>query len=470
MRRTASARRSAWSGACVLACALGATGCQSALIGTSRDAGRGVVDASDGVDATLPPGIDAGPLPPGTDAGPPLPPGTDAGMPLPGADGGTPPPPPPPGEWRVVAYYTAWSMYARDFHVSEIDGAHLTHINYAFANISESGECVLGDSYADVDRFYDGDSWDTGALRGNLHQLQLLRARHPHVQILISIGGWTWSQRFSDLARTAEGRARFARSCADFMQRYELDGIDVDWEYPVGGGLYPGRPEDRENYTLLLAAIRSELEARGSATGRHYLLTIAAPAGPPLVANLDVPGIVRSVDWINVMTYDFYGAWSEVTGFNAPMRPVPGDPSAESVRTGFNVTACIDAYLATGIPPSALTLGVPFYGRTFAGVGSAGNGLFQRFSGPAAGSWENGIVDWRDLAANYLPTWTRHYSEVAEVPWLYDAGRQVFVSYDDPDSLRRKLRFARERGMSGVMAWDLSSDDDAHTLLRVLSE
>jgi len=121
-------------------------------------------------------------------------------------------------EGRIIGYYPAWAVYARDYHVPEIPADLLTHINYAFLNIDSEGNCILGDSYAEIDKFYPGDTWDAGALRGSFHRLQLLKESHPHLKVLLSIGGWTWSSEFSRVAATAESRARFARSCTDISR------------------------------------------------------------------------------------------------------------------------------------------------------------------------------------------------------------------------------------------------------------
>lgn len=430
-------------------------------------------DASRTADARVPPDgtrdadlprADAAPdATPGADAAPRPDPAADGGgVPGPDAaarpDGGEPPPPA-----RIVGYFPAWAVYARDFHVSEIPADRLTHLNYAFANLSPEGECVLGDAYADTEKAYPGDTWDE-PLRGNFGQLADLKAAHPHLRTLISVGGWTWSGNFSAVARTAEGRDRFARSCADFMVRYGFDGVDVDWEYPVSGGLSGGPPEDRRNYTLLLEAVRRELDSRGAADGRRYLLTIAAPAGPAIIANLELPAVAAPLDWINVMAYDFMGSWSDRTGFNAPMQTTAG----AGEPPGFSVTDAIDAYLAAGVPADQLVLGVPFYGRSFRGVAPAGEGLFQPHGGAGPGTWEPGVLDWHDIAGRYLPTMTRRWSATAQAPWLYDEATGVMISYDDPESLAIKARFARERGLGGLMIWDLSSDDGRHSLLDAL--
>ncbi len=415
------------------------------------------------------PGVDGGAPPVAPDGGGPTeesdgstPPAIDGGGPIEGVDASAPPP--PPEGWRVVGYFTAWGVYARDFHVEDLPADQLTHVNYAFANISASGECVLGDPYADTERTYEGDAWDD-PLRGSFRRLQLLKARHPHLRTLISVGGWTWSGRFSDVALTEESRRRFATSCVDFMVRYGFDGIDVDWEYPVGGGLEGNvvRPEDRRNYTLLLEELRRQLDARGAETGQHHLLTIAAPAGPSIIANLELAELGRVLDWINLMAYDFNGPWGGATGFNAPMRRPEGDPSP----AGFDVDTAVRAYLDGGVPPDRLVLGVPFYGRSFAGA-TGGDGLGQPFRGPGDGTWEPGVIDWSDLAANYLPRMTRRWHDAAQVPWLHDPATGLFISYDDAESLAIKRDHARGLGLGGVMIWELSADDDAGTLLRAV--
>ena len=252
----------------------------------------------------------------------------------------------PLGAQRIVAYFAAWGVYGRDYHVADIPADRLTHINYAFANISADGACVLGDPYADIDKFYEGDSWDAGALRGSFNQLLKLKQAHPHVKTLISVGGWSWSGRFSDAALTATSRASFAASCVAMMKQYGFDGIDIDWEYPVSGGLPANttRPEDEGNFTLMMRELRDQLDALEAADGRDYLLTIAAPAGPGIYANLEIAQLGEILDWINVMTYDFNGGWAAVTNFNAPLYASAADTTTDPiVRTTFNADAAMQA-------------------------------------------------------------------------------------------------------------------------------
>src|SRR5262249_3982374 len=161
-------------------------------------------------------------------------------------------------------------------------------------------ECMLGDEWADTQYQYPGDK-EGETLLGNFKQLQLLKAAHPNLQTVISIGGWTGSAKFSDAALTAESRQKFASSCVDFIMRDGFDGIDIDWEYPTGGGDTGNieRAEDRDNFILLLTELRSQLDAQGKKDGKHYLLTIAAPAGKESYSGLDWTQIYPQLDWIN---------------------------------------------------------------------------------------------------------------------------------------------------------------------------
>ncbi len=373
--------------------------------------------------------------------------------------------PAPPAGKRTVAYYTAWSTYGRNYQVSQIPAAQLTHINYAFANIA-NGQCVLGDPYADTDKAFPGDTWDAGAKRGNFNQLTKLKGANPNLRTMISVGGWTWSANFPSAAGTPTSRATFAQSCVAFMKQYGFDGIDIDWEYPVSGGLANGTPADKVNYTLLLAALRDELSRQGTVDGgKHYELTIAAPAGPSTLTNLEINKIAGILDWINLMTYDYHGSWDGKTGHNAPLNQPTGDPGP----AGFYIDSTVNSYLSAGAPANKLVLGLAFYGHSFAGVGPTNNGLFQASSGAGTGTWEPGSVDYKDIVANYLPRLTRQYDASAKVPYLYDAAKREFISYDDPASIGLKSNYIAAKGLGGGMFWEMSGDTSDYALLDSLN-
>jgi chitinase len=396
--------------------------------------------ATIGEDADPPPGMD-----PGTGTG------TDTGTGV-GTGTGT------PSARRTVGYFAAWDVYDRAYNVSDMPADLLTVVNYAFLNISPTGECVLGDSYADVEKAYPGDATAAGAVRGNFHQLQLLKQAHPQLKVLLSVGGWTWSTNFSDVALTDASRAHFAQSCAALVGTYGFDGLDVDWEYPGGGGLAAGRPEDTQNFTRLLAALRAALGAR--------LLTIAAPAGPAQIAKIEVGKVAQIVDWVNVMAYDFHGSFELRTGFGAPLSADPADPDPGAAAA--NVTAALRAWLGAGTPPSKLVAGMPMYGYGWSGVPSTNHGLYQTATAIPTGTWAPGNFDYRDIVANYLPTMQRYVSPTARAPWLYDPARGLMISYDDAASLTAKTGVVRDLGLGGAMFWELSADDAQHTLVRAV--
>ncbi|MBZ0281078.1 MAG: glycoside hydrolase family 18 protein [Anaerolineae bacterium] len=356
--------------------------------------------------------------------------------------------------YRIIGYYASWAIYGKEYFVTDIAANQLTHINYAFANISEEGEILIGDEWADTQFLYPGDAEDE-PLRGNFKQLGLLKQINPNLQTLISVGGWSWSDRFSDVALTEESRAKFAKSCVEFIKQYGFDGVDLDWEYPSGGG-EPGnieRPEDPDNFVLLLAELRKQLDAQGELDGRPYLLTIAAPAGKWQYERMNLDKIYPYLDWINIMTYDYAGGWSEVTAFNAPLY---GEVSTDSA---------IQDYLTAGIPAEKVVMGVPFYGRGWTGVSATNNGLGQPYDGLPQG---DGSFDYGTLAADYVGKYQRFWDETAQVPWLYDAESGTMISYDDPESLTKKAEYIKQHNLGGAMFWETSQDDANNSLLNAL--
>ncbi len=360
---------------------------------------------------------------------------------------------------RVVGYFAQWAP-ERNFFVSNVDAKKVTHINYAFSNVSENGECILGDPKADVERVYTAeesvngkaDPASSAAFHGNFYQLKELKAKYPYLKILISVGGYEWSANFSKAAMTEASRQTFVKSCIDlYMLTYKgvFDGIDIDWEYPVSGGLVDnGRPEDKHNFTLLLAELRRRLDELGSADGTHYLLTMAAASGPGMDQHYERPGIVQYLDWINLMTYDLHGTWDKITNFNAPLYQDTNDPGDASL----NVDAVVQDYLEAGIPADKLVMGVPFYGYAWTGASYNNDGLYQECAYPKMGK----APTYTEVLTDYLPTYKRFWNAESQVPYLYNINTAVFVSYEDPQSISAKAGYAKDKNLAGVMIWELS--------------
>ena len=259
----------------------------------------------------------------------------------------------------------------------------------------------------------------------------------------------------------------FAQSAIDLFIRQHpglFDGIDIDWEFPVAGGMQGNveRPVDKENFTLLLAELRRLLDTEGVKNHRHYELTIAASARPQEIANLQIARLEPLLDFINVMTYDYHSG-PGTTNFNAPLYAAKGDPTPE-----LNVHATMRAFLDAGVAPAKLLVGIPFYGHGYGGVPNINDGLFQRGTGTPVG-WKGTDGDWRALAQSRLrdARYVRHWESRAQVPWLYDSTTGTWVSYDDPQSVAAKVRYVRDHSLGGVVIWELGGDDGA--LMRAIS-
>ncbi|WP_164016927.1 glycosyl hydrolase family 18 protein [Pyxidicoccus trucidator] len=387
---------------------------------------------------------------------------------------------PPGGGKRIIGYFTAWGIYGRNYHVSNVPAAKLTHINYAFSNVSADGKCILGDSYADIDKGggYPGE-WDPGQLRGNFRAFKELKRTNPQLKLLISVGGWSWSTHFSRVAATTATRSAFVKSCVDLYIRGQFpgvdpvhgtgvfDGIDIDWEYPVGGGL-PGNsnsPADKQNYTLLMQEFRSQLNAVTAQTGKAYLLTIASGASPDLLANKQETKKLSDVlDWINVMSYDYHGAFESTVNFHSSLNRVTGDPGAAD---GFYSDGTVAKMLELGVPASKIVLGVPFYGRGWGSVPNVNNGLFQ--SGvPTKGTWDDGssgltgVFDYKDIKVNYERAgsgYTKFFHPESKQAYVYSPSSRVWIAYDDAQSMGAKSDYILSKGLGGAMFWELSGDD-----------
>ena len=383
---------------------------------------------------------------------------------------------------KVVAYYIEWGIYGRNYQPADMPLDSITHVNYAFANIGSDGRIAIGDPYAATEKLYPGDTWDQ-PYAGTYNQLNnVLRAQHPHIKTLISVGGWTWSGKFSDVALTEESRSVFAESCLDFIRTYNFDGVDIDWEYPVEGGLASNttRPEDGVNYTLLLQELRRVLDAAAEEDDRPYLLTIASPAGWQKTRHLQVPEISAALDWINIMTYDFRGSWDmSSTAHHAAIYENPADPiDGDGVAEKYNMNYSVNEFLSRGAPPEKIVVGVPFYSRAWGGVQDPlGNGgLYQPASTVPPGTWDDGssgatgVNDFFEIEEMISSgAYTRYWDDIAKAPYLYSPSMHGghFVSYEDEQSLELKIDYILEKQLGGVMFWEITADRN-ESLLGVI--
>ncbi|MBA6436310.1 glycoside hydrolase family 18 protein [Streptomyces sp. GMR22] len=365
---------------------------------------------------------------------------------------------------KVVGYFTEWGIYQRNYHVKNVEtsgsAAKLTHINYAFGNVT-GGKCAIGDSYADYDKAYDAassvdgkaDTWDAGALRGNFNQLRKLKKLHPGLKVLWSFGGWTWSSGFSEAAKNP---AAFAQSCYDLVEdpRWAdvFDGIDIDWEYPNACGLTCDT-SGKDAFKKLMSAVRAKF---GSSNLVTAAITADGSSGGKIEA-ADYAGAAQYVDWYNPMTYDFFGAWAAQgpTAPHSPLNSYNGIP-----QQGFNTDAAISKLKGLGIPASKLLLGIGFYGRGWSGVTQDAPG--GTATGAAPGTYEAGIEDYKVLKGSCPATGT-----VAGTAYAH-CGNQWW-SYDTPATIAGKMNYKQQQGLGGTFFWELSGDTANGELIKSIS-
>ncbi len=349
----------------------------------------------------------------------------------------------------VVAYVAGY----RDFDFATIDVLGITHINYAFGNIRD-GEAVF----------------DTTKIDGktltllDIEKLLSLKSKNPDLKVLVSIGGWSWSKGFSDAALNETSRLKFALSCAKFVKDYNLDGIDLDWEYPnqVGAG-NTHRPEDVQNFTLMLKGVREQLDfmAKEEGKGKHYLLAIATGADKAYVNNVEMGEIHKYLDFLNIMTYDFYNGHHDITGHHANYMA-----SANPELDMNSAVNAIDMHVNAGFPVEKINLGIPFYGRIWKGVKAEGDDvLFKKAETVGMG------IDYVNFHQNVDANgYTRYWDESAKAPYLWNPEEKTFISYEDEESIALKVEYMKQRGLAGVMFWEYSADHDSRLLNALVKD
>ncbi|MFJ1752269.1 glycosyl hydrolase family 18 protein [Kitasatospora sp. NPDC088134] len=426
-----------------------------------------------------------------------------------------------------VAYFDQWSIYQNAYYLKNVDSngmaGKLDYLLYDFANIDPTNLTCFeansaasqdennpnagdgaGDYYADYAKtFANGNSVDNSTdtwnqpLAGNFHQLQELKAKYPKLKVLLSIGGWTYSKYFSDAAASDASRKKFVSSCVDMFIKGNLpaqggyggagtgkgifDGFDIDWEYPGGGG-HTGNhssPNDKQNFTALLAEFRSQLNAQGSADGKTYALSAALPAGQDKIKNVETDKIGQYLTFADPMTYDMHGGWEAQgpTNHQTPIYQNPNDPM-NNVPPGnakYNIDEAIKAYtvgdpsygIPGGFPANKLNMGVPLYYRGWTGVAAGANhGLFQPASGPAQGAPNSGNVNGVRMYKELLgvvdnPSYT-YWDAAAQAAYFYDGTN--FWSGENAKSIQAKMDYAHCNGLGGSFVFSLYDDPNAALL------
>lgn len=322
--------------------------------------------------------------------------------------------------------------------VAQIDPNKVTHINYAFVNVKDS-VAVLTNITTDT---------------VNFRLLGMLKRRNPNLKILLSLGGWSWSENFSDAVLTASSRKKFAESCAALLERHYLDGIDIDWEYPgMKGEDNVFRLEDRENFTLMFKELRQKLNTLSTHTGKTYALTTALPCFQGILSVTDMREASKYLDYVNLMGYDFFVS-GEKAGHHSNLHPSENYGNEDSIEKAFNI------YTSAGVPSEKLVLGVPFYGRSWIMKSADNRGINRAVAAVAKGGGYTYIRDTLALQAGFV----RYWDEKARAPYLWNAQKLQLVSYDDEESVREKCAFVKTHNMGGIMFWQFASDPKGYLL------
>lgn len=359
--------------------------------------------------------------------------------------------------------------------INKLDVRQITHLNYSFGLVYNNEKDEANDALKDVSKLH--QIWLSQKVQDDLLKIPQLRKQNPNLKVLLSVGGWG-ARGFSGAAATKESRAVFIQSAQEIIAKYGLDGIDLDWEYPVNGawGLVESQPADRANFTALLTELRAAL-------GHKKLLTIAVGANAESPKSwVDVKAIAPSLDYINLMTYDMaYGTQY----FNSNLYGSTQWPTVAAADK-YSADFVVNNYLAAGLKASQMNLGIGFYGRVPKRAVEPGidwskpdaqkNPATQPYFEPAqielfkslgVDLGKDTYVKYNDIVAKLIndpqKRFSQHWDDEAKVPWLSVQsadGKALFaLSYENPRSVAIKADYIKSKGLGGAMFWEYGADD-----------
>jgi chitinase len=321
----------------------------------------------------------------------------------------------------------------------------LSVINYAFVDVKDNRAWLHREATDTI----------------NFRRLNELKKQNPALKIVISIGGWTWSGKFSDAVLTDTSRKAFAASAVDIVRKYDLDGVDIDWEYPGRPGLEGNvyRPEDKQNFTLMFRDLRHALDSIKQQTHKDYLLTTAVGGFASFLDNTEMGKAQQYLNYINLMTYDFSDvvATHHTNLYNSNL-----------YQTQKYADNAVNAFMAAGVPAGKLVMGLAFYGRVYNLSSDTKRGIGDKILNRDRGKGYSTIKDSLVNQNGYV----RYHDRKAKASYLYNASKRQFITYDDEWSVKKKCKYVLSRKMGGVMFWEYSSDpkeyllDEVNTILR----
>jgi chitinase len=345
-------------------------------------------------------------------------------------------------KYVVIGYVGGYKGVA---DMSIVNPSKLTHINYAFVNVRNNRAWLAHERTDTI----------------NFRNLVLLKKKNPALKILISIGGWTWSKNFSDAALTDTSRRAFAASAADIIRKYNLDGVDIDWEYPgLQGDNNVVRDEDSGNYTLLFKALRAELDILEKETGGKKLLTAATGGFKRFLDHTEMGKAALYLNYINLMTYDYFQNKTGIAVHHTNLF------ASNKYNTENSADNAVNEYIKAGVPAAKLVMGMAFYGRSEMVTDSAQNGLGMKAYQHV---WVGGYSRLKDSVIN-KNGFTYYRDSTAAAPYLFNAATKQFISFDDEWSVSNKCQYMIDHQMGGVMFWEYADDKKEYLLNAIDSK
>ncbi len=400
-------------------------------------------------------------------------------------------------------YFEEWSIYYAGYNIANLQqngvADKLTHLLYAFGNVTTTPApaCAFADTWADYQSPYlpsvNGTPYP-GPLYGNFAAIQQLKALHPNLKVLMSLGGASAANTaaFVTAASSASGRQALAASCIDMFVSGNIaagitapglfDGFNIDWEFPTA--------TDTQNFTALLAEFRNQLNALSKTTGKEYTLSFDGPAGSQNYVNIDLRHAAEQVDFITIDGYNYSGSWVTQTNDASPLFDSRQDPL---FGQGLDIDDTVNAYLKAGVPPYKYTMGLPLYGAGWTGVPNVNQGLYQNSTAPSPVLLANGTAKCTDLSGNTpgcdtlltpglltystLSTLTsngyKNYFDPRRVAVsLYSPASGTFYTYDDPATAFLKMIYINLKvpgGLGGAYVWAVKDDDANGTIVKTMA-
>ena len=332
-------------------------------------------------------------------------------------------------DFKIIAYYTPSTGKIDEETVDQLD-----QIIFSFLHLKENEL-----------------SYDSVEDSTSLAYLTSLKQQNPNLEVLVSLGGWGGCETCSEVFSSTKGREEFAGSTKRILEDFNADGIDLDWEYPAVENFpgHPFKPEDKQNFTALVAELRETL-------GEDYEISFAAPGFDRFILNsVEWDKVMPLVDNLNLMSYDMVSGGSTMTGHHTGLFSIPSQRLSADYSLKF-----LDSI---GVPKEKIVIGAAFYARVWQDVPSINNGLSQ------PGKFKQSVL-YKDLDAfqEQNPGFKKYYDTIAQAPYLYNEEKGLFATFDDSVSIEMKTEYALRNGLGGIMFWQLSGDKSEDGLLDII--